>query len=178
MLHAVFASLLLGVVSTLGDFVWANWQVRHRMLYGLIHGAAICLCIGAVVGARAGRPAAGAAVGPVVGVVAAASFYLLAPVLRYSAMFPAWMLFWICFGLLQATLSRNGTMRGALLRGAIAAVTSGIVFYLVSGMWTRPSPGGPDYAGNLLRWSVAFLPGFLALFWTPPGATRGNRAYH
>ena len=178
MLHAVLASVLLGVISTLGDFVWAHWQVRHRVVYGLIHGAAICLCIGAVIGARWRQPAAGAAVGPLIGVLAATSFYLLAPLLRYSAMFPAWMLFWICFGLLQARLSRVGTPKEALVRGVIAAAASGLAFYLVSDMWTRPSPGGPDYAGNLVRWTVAFLPGFVALFWHPVRANRDVQAYH
>jgi hypothetical protein len=170
--HAILAAILLGAVSTFGDFVWANWQVRHRMVYGLIHGAVICLCIGAVVGARTGRLAAGAAAGPVVGLLAAGSFYLLAPMLRYGAMFPAWMLFWMCFAILQARLAGQRAMGPALARGLVAAVLSGIAFYLVSGMWTRPPRGGPDYPRFLLNWTFAFFPGFLALFW---GRNGGNR---
>ena len=164
MIPAILASVLLAAVSTLGDFVWAYWNVRHRMGYGLIHGAIICLCIGAVVGWRAGRPAAGAIVGPIVGVIAAGAFYLLASTLGWLAMLPAWMLFWICFAVLQARLSRDRTIGPALARGLLAAVLSGVAFYLVSGMWTNPPRGGPHYAGNFLRWGVAFLPGFLALF--------------
>lgn len=162
---AVLAALLLGMVSTFGDYVWAHWQVRHRVVYGLVHGAVICLCIGAVIGGRSGRWTAGLVIGPVVGVLAAAAFYVLAPAMGYSAMFPAWMLFWICFALLDARLTRGGSMRTALVRGLAAAVLSGAAFYLVSGMWTRPSRGGPNYPMHLLNWTFAFLPGFVALFW-------------
>ena len=166
---ALLAAALLAIVSTLGDFVWANWSVRHRVLYGLIHGAVICLCIGGVIGARTGRPAAGIAAGPLVGVLAAASFYLLASALGYAAMFPAWMLFWICFGLLQDRLSRHRDIGSALARGLVAAILSGLAFYAVSGMWTNPPRGGPDYPRVLLSWTFAFFPGFLALFWPRRG---------
>ena len=165
LIHALLAAALLGALSTLGDFVWASWQLRHRMVYGLVHGAVICLGIGAVIGARQGRLAAGLAAGPVVGVLAAGTFYLLAPALRYSAMFPAWMLFWLCFGILQARLTGDRRIGPAIARGFAAAVLSGIAFYLVSGMWTRPPRGGPDYPRFLLNWTFAFFPGFAALFW-------------
>lgn len=165
LVHALLAAALLGAVSTLGDFIWANWQVRHRMVYGLVHGAAICLCIGAVIGARTGRLGMGAALGPLVGLLAAGAFYLLAPALGYSAMFPAWMLFWICFAVLQARLSGDRVMGPALARGLVAAVLSGVAFYLVSDMWTRPPRGGPNYPVFFLKWTFAFLPGFAALFW-------------
>ena len=33
--------------------------------------------------------------------VAAATFYVLPPTLGWGAMLPAWMLFWICFAVLQ-----------------------------------------------------------------------------
>jgi hypothetical protein len=165
LVQALLAAVLLGAASTLGDFVWANWQLRHRMTYGLIHGAAICLCIGAVIGARAGTLAAGAAAGPVVGLLAAGAFYLLAPAVGYSAMFPAWMLFWLCFGGLQGLLTGDRRPGPAIARGLAAAVLSGIAFYLVSDMWTRPPRGGPDYPVFFLKWTFAFLPGFAALFW-------------
>jgi hypothetical protein len=172
MLQALFAALFLGAVSTLGDFIWAAFDVRHRVAYGLAHGAAICLCIGAAVGFRSQRPLAGAAVGPLVGVLAAAGFYLLAPALRWGAMFPMWMLFWICFAVLQAYLEGHRRWRSALLKGLTAAVLSGLAFYAISGIWTRPSPGGPNYARHFLSWTFAFLPGFVALFWE--GRTRAT----
>lgn len=164
MIHAIAGALLLGAVSTLGDFVWAALRLRHRMGYGLVHGAVVCLCVGLVIGWRARRPGLGAAAGPFIGVAAAGLFYILAPAIGYNAMFPAWMFFWACFGLLQAQLDRRQPYREAVVRGFAAAVLSGLVFYGISGIWSRPSPGGPDYVRHFLAWTIAFLPGFAALF--------------
>ncbi|HVL66896.1 MAG TPA: hypothetical protein VM364_06500 [Vicinamibacterales bacterium] len=162
-LHAVGAALLLGAVMTTGDFVWEYFGVRHSVVNGLVHGALMCLCIGAVIGARTGRFVPGLLAGPAIGVLAAATFYLLARPFRWGALLPAWMLFWICFALLQRWLA-SGTLRDALARGVAAAVLSGLAFYAISGIWTNPRPGGPNYAIHFLYWSFAFLPGFLALF--------------
>lgn len=160
---AVAASLLLGAVMTAGDFIWAFFSVRHRVYTGVAHGALMCLCIGAVIGYRSGRLAAGLLAGPLIGVVAAGAFYALAPSLRWGAMLPAWMLFWILFAFLQRWLS-GGSLGMALARGVAAAVVSSVAFYAISGIWTRPAPGGPNYLVHFLYWSFAFLPGFLALF--------------
>jgi hypothetical protein len=164
MRDAVLAALLLGAVSTAGDAVWAEGHVSHRVVYGLLHGAALCLCIGALIGVRAGRPLPALLAGPVVGLVAAGGFYLLAPVLRMAAMFPMWMLFWICFAILDAVLRGRFRPGPAAVRGVVAALLSGAAFYAISGIWTRPDPGGPNYLWHFAAWSFAFLPGFLALF--------------
>lgn len=164
MLYAAIASFLLGAVSTFGDFVWAALRLRHQMVYGLVHGAVICLCIGAVIGARHRRLVPGLVAGPLIGLIAAGGFYLLAPWLGYSAMFPMWMLFWICFALLQDRLAPVQWPHLAVFRGLVAAVFSGLAFWAISGIWTRPSPGGPDYVRHFLSWTFAFLPGFAALF--------------
>jgi hypothetical protein len=164
MRDALFAALLLGVVSTIGDAVWAEGHIRHRVVYGLLHGAALCLCIGAFIGVRAGRPAAGALAGPLVGLLAAGGFYLLAPTMGIAAMFPMWMLFWICFGLLEPALRGVARPMSGAGRGIVAALFSGAAFWAISGIWTRPSPGGPSYAWHFACWTFAFLPGFLALF--------------
>jgi len=171
---ALGAALLLGVVMTLGDYVWATWHVQHRVAYGVAHGAVMCLCIGAVIGVRTGRVAAGALGGPLIGVAAAGAFYLLAAVMGMSAMLPAWMLFWILFALLQQRMLSAETVPRALGRGGVAALLSGAAFYLISGIWTRHSPGGPDYPVNFASWSFAFLPGFLTLFWFTRPQTRSN----
>lgn len=168
MLHAILAAIILGAASTLGDLLWAGLSLRHRMVYGLVHGALICLFIGAFVGWRAGRLGAGLAAGPVIGLLAAACFYLLAPWLRYYAMFPAWMFFWICFAALQKRLRAERLWVGAVARGLAAALVSGLAFYAISGIWTNPPRGGPRYLYNFMAWSFAFLPGFIALFWQRP----------
>ena len=162
--ETVLAALLLAAVSTFADFVWAATNLPHRVVYGLLHGAILCFCIGAVIGVRQRRVIGGALIGPIVGLVAAATFYALAPALRWTAMLPAWMLFWICFAFLQGWLARRPHVMGSLARGIAAAVLSGIAFYAISGIWTRPSPGGPDYIRHFVSWTIAFLPGFAALF--------------
>jgi len=164
MLYALGASLVLGAVMTFGDWIWAVLGLRHRVAYGLAHGALMCLCLGTAIGYRERRTSIGVAAGPLIGLVAAGSFYLLAPWLRLWAMFPAWMLFWICFAFLQARLRREPA-GSAIAVGVVAAILSGVAFYSISGIWTRHTPGGPNYAWNLIAWTWAFLPGFAALFW-------------
>ncbi len=166
-LHALAAALLLAGVMTLGDFVWAVFHVRHRALYGVAHGAVMCLVIGAVVGARVGRIVMGTVAGPFIGITAAAMFYLLAPMMRMSAMLPAWMLFWTLFAILQRQLSAEDvrdSARSVAVRGLTAAVLSGLAFYAISGIWTRHEPAGPNYVVHFASWGIAFLPGFVALF--------------
>jgi hypothetical protein len=160
---AIGAALFLGGVMTAGDFVWAYFDVRHSVWAGVAHGALMCLCIGAVLGFRAGRPVPALVAGPLIGVLAAIAFYALTSTFGWGAMLPAWMLFWICFALLQRFLLTESLHR-AVGRGVVAAVLSGLAFYAISGIWTRPSPGGPNYLIHFIYWSFAFLPGFLTLF--------------
>jgi hypothetical protein len=172
-IHAVAGAVALGALSTLGDFVWANWRVRHMMVYGIVHGIAIFLAVGLVLGARYKRPVTGALLGIVAGAAAAASFYVMRPVLGYSAMFASWLLVWIALGAINrvlwvprhASLMARAALRDALTRGLAAAVLSGAAFYAVSGMWAPFNPQGlADYAEHFVRWTIAFLPGFAALF--------------
>jgi hypothetical protein len=167
LLHALGAALLLATVMTLGDFAWAAFDIPHRTLYGILHGAVMCFFIGAVIGARAGRLFVGALAGPLFGVLAAGLFYVLAPSAGWGAMLPAWMAFWSLFALLQQQLppfERREPRWHTGLRGLAAAVLSGLAFYAISGIWTRHDPGGPNYAVHFVSWWFAFLPGFLALF--------------
>ena len=166
MIDALVAAVLLGGLSTLGDFVWAALRLHNRVMYGMIHGAVICLTIGGLVGARVKQPIMGALIGPIVGLIAAAGFYALAPALGWSAMFMMWMLLWICFGLMEAILDGGRSASGAVLQGVIAALLSGAAFYAISGIWTNPSPHGPNYLRNFISWAFAFFPGFAALFWS------------
>ena len=155
----------MAALMTLGDFVWARFITEHRALYGLIHGACFCLGIGLYLGAIRGRALKGALAGPAIGLLAAAGYYALAPVLGYAAMVVMWMVLWAAFGLLEGRglgEPRTSTAE-ALLRGALAAVGSGLGFWAISGIWTKHGPGPPHYAYNFFCWTVALLPGFLAL---------------
>jgi hypothetical protein len=158
--HAIVAAVLLAGVMTLGDFIWSVLDVRHKVLHGVVHGAAMCLVLGLVIGWRARRIGAGAIAGPIIGVVAALSFYALAPWMRYWAMLPA---FWLLFAILQQRLVRAETMASAVRRGVAAALLSGAAFYAISGIWTNPPPT-PRYGVNFASWAFAFFPGFMALF--------------
>ena len=168
---ALGGALLLALLSTAGDFVWANWRVRHLAFYGVIHGVGMFLATGWYLGWLAGRPAAGAIAGIIVGAAGAGSFYLLAPLLGYAAMFVSWILVWVALGIIMPLL-RSGKQQGLvtggvapiLMRGVIAAVASGAAFYAVSGMWFPFNPStAADYTEHFGRWTFAFLPGFAAL---------------
>jgi hypothetical protein len=160
---AIGSALFAAVIMTLGDFVWASQLLRHRMMYGLLHGAGLCLAMGLALGVPAKRPLTGAIGGLVVGILAAASFYVLAPMMRYSAMFVSWVVLWILLALLDRMLQRGASMASALVRGVVAAAGSGLAFWAVSGMWDNWNPQTINYADHFVRWAIAFLPGFLAL---------------
>jgi hypothetical protein len=166
---AVLSSLLVAAVATAADWVWASQLLSHRMWYGVVHGAGLCGAMGLAVGIPARRPLTGLVGGLVAGVMAAASFYLLAPLLRYAAMFVAWCFLWMLFSYLDGPLLRGRPRVEALTRGVVAALLSGVAFYAVAGMWTRWNPATISYLDHFWRWSVAFLPGFLALRWPVGG---------
>jgi hypothetical protein len=151
----VVAALVLAAISTLGDFVWANWRVRHLAVYGIIHGVVMFVAAGVLLAPDRGRRWLGALGGIGAGAGGALSFYALRPLLGYGAMFASWILVW----LVLAFVARAGA-----IRGVAAAVLSGAAFYAVSGMWMPFDPQGPaDYAEHFVRWTIAFLPGFAAL---------------
>lgn len=164
-IEAMIGSLLIAALSTLGDFVWARFIPSHRAIFGLLHGTLLGLAIGLYLGSLRRRAVRGAISGALIGLGAAGGYYLLARVMGYAAMFVLWMALWAAFGLVNARgwgESRASTGE-ALARAALAAAGSGLAFYAISGIWTRPAPGGPDYAYHFLCWTVAFLPGFVAL---------------
>lgn len=160
---AIAGAVLLGVLSTAYDFVWAMWIPQHRAVYGLIHGMTLLSAVGLVLGWRAGRAAAGLAGGAIAGLLAAGSFYLLAPALGMSAMFPAWMLLWLLFAALAAWLVERPLDSGVAVRGILAAALSGAAFWLISGIWLGHAAGAPNYGWNLLCWTFAYFPGFASL---------------
>ena len=173
MLAAMLSSLgwsLLGALwaaalSTLGDWIWARYIPRHRAVFGLAHGTLLFLGIGAFLGLARRRPLKGALLGAAVGLGAAGGFYALAPFLGYGAMFVLWMALWAALAVADARglVSAGAPLGPAFARGAAAAVASGLAFYAISGIWTEHRAGGPDYPYHFLCWTVAFLPGFLAL---------------
>lgn len=164
MKNAAISTAIVAVVATVGDWVWASFLSRHRMVAGLMHGALLCLAMGAVLALPARRVVTGAVWGMGVGIAAAAAFYALAPVLRYGAMLPAWFALWVLLALVQRRITTTAvSWREAGVRGAIAGTASAVAFYLVSGMWTGWNPRDINYLDHLARWTFAFAPGFIAL---------------
>ena len=163
----LIATLALAAVMTLGDFAWAAFTIRHSVVKGVVHGAAMCLCLGLAIGFRTSKPRPAAIAGPLIGVAAAGTFYLLVPALRWGAMFPAWMLLWILFALLQRQLAKVETIGATLKRGVLAALMSGLAFYLISDIWIHEA-AHPSMLVHFGAWAFAFLPGFAALFVRQP----------
>ena len=104
---SIGGAVTIAAASTLGDFIWATWIPRHLSLYGLIHGTLLFLSVGLFLGALHKRPGVGALSGAVIGGLAAASFYLLAPVAGYSVMFLVWIGVWVALGGLNERLKRR-----------------------------------------------------------------------
>jgi hypothetical protein len=174
MRNAIIGALLIAAVSTLGDFVWAGLHLRHRVVYGLAHGAILFLCMGAYFGSLERKTLLGAMYGAATGLAAAGSFYLLAPVAGYSVMFFVWALVWMAMAVLVTRvlpLNRR-PWKSALARGGLAMIGSGLGFYLISGIWRPFDPRGWDYVVHFLSWTIAYVPGFVALVGTPPTLRR------
>jgi hypothetical protein len=121
--------------------------------------------MGLYLGLLARRTARGVAGGAAVGFLAAGSFYALAPFAGYSAMFASWIFLWMALVALAARLLQAPVSRaGWVARAVIAALGSAAAFYAVSGIWMRPS-GRPNYVWHFVAWTIAFLPGSLAMLW-------------
>lgn len=160
----VAGSIGIAAVSTMGDFIWAAGNLRHRPEYGLTHGTLLFLAIGLFLGVLAKRPAAGALAGAAIGGLAAATFYALAPLAGYSSMFLVWIGVWVALAVLNGRLHRRRiNSRDVGARGALAALASGAMFYAISGIWSPFDPRGWDYVVHLGAWTAAYLPGFAAL---------------
>jgi hypothetical protein len=174
------AAGILGValVATLGDYTWYTLNVRHSITTGIIHGAVLLTAVGAVLGLDAGRLPRGLPIGTLSGVGGALIYYLLVAVMdrrTYGTAIPAaWVAMWLLIALLDGRWLRAPQRRPwteIAMRGVLAAVLSGIAFYLVMNtLWGRPPASGRNYFLQFAAWTVAWAPGLLALT-----VRRGNR---
>jgi hypothetical protein len=161
---SVVAALTLAAVSTLGDFIWASGIPPHGPLSGLIHGAILFLCVGFLLGMKSRRPAAGAVSAMLIGALAAGGFYLLRPLTGYYIMFVLWIGVWVALGIVHERLrAGRACLATSLARGALAAVSSGAAFYLISGIWRPFDPQGWDYLKHFAAWTLPFFCGFASL---------------
>lgn len=170
MISTLIGVLIVALVSTVGDYIWYEFGVRHQMLVGILHGAVLLAAVGGVIGAASGRVAAGLPVGAAAGVAGALVYYaIVAAGGRGSgsmAMVVAWAAVWVTLAALDGRVLRSAAPRSwieILTRGLVAAVLGGITFYLVMDtLWGRPPAGGRDYLVQFGAWVVAWAPGLLA----------------
>jgi hypothetical protein len=163
---------ILGValVATLGDYIWYTLHIRHSIVTGIIHGAVVLTAVGAVLGLDAGRVLKGLPIGALSGVGGALIYYLLVALVdrrTYGAAIPAaWVGMWLLVALLDGRWLRapqRRPWREIAMRGMLAAVLSGIAFWLVlNTLWGR-SATGKNYFAQFAAWVVAWAPGLLAL---------------
>lgn len=173
---SVTSRILLGIVavalvSTVGDYVWYEVGVQHRMVAGVIHGAVLLAAVGAVIGVAVGRLLAGVAVGALAGVSGALVYYGIVTLggrgSGTAAMVIAWATLWIMLAMLDGRVLRAPTVRDwkpIFIRGFVAAALGGLAFYLMMDtLWGRPPAGGRNYITQFGAWVVAWAPGLLAL---------------
>lgn len=161
---AVIGSLLLATLSTAADYVWYLDIPRHQVWSGAIHGAGLFAVLGAYLGWRKGKALAGLAGGLASGVVAALSFYVLAPIGGYNMMLASWLILWIMLAGLQTYLDGRFDPGKAVARGLVTATAAGLGFAVVLFQLYRGWP--PETFSvfkHFIAWSMAYLPGLYVL---------------
>ena len=161
---ALFGSLLLATLSTIADYIWFLDIPGHQVLSGSIHGAALFSALGAYLGWRKGKLLIGLLGGLASGLVAALSFYALAPVGGYNMMLVSWLILWIMLAGLQHYLDGRLDVARALGRGVVTAVVAALGFGVVLFQLYRGWP--PETFSvfkHFVAWSMAYLPGLYVL---------------
>ena len=161
---AVVGSLLLAVLSTAADYVWFLDIPQHQVSSGAIHGSALFAALGAYLGWRKGRIGAGAIGGLTSGLVAALSFYVLAPFGGYNMMLVSWLLLWIMLAALQTFLDGRLDLAKALARGIITSIAAALGFGVVLFQLYRGWPPETfSFFKHFVAWAMAYLPGLYVL---------------
>ncbi len=162
---------LVAAASTLGDYIWFEYGVRHQVLVGILHGAVLLASVGGVIGAAAGRTAAGIPVGAAAGIGGALVYYAIVAAMGRSAnttaMIVAWAAVWLILAMLDGRVLRAPARRSwaeVFMRGIAAAALGGVAFYLMMDtLWGRPPAEGRNYLLQFGAWLVAWTPGILAI---------------
>ena len=161
---ALVGSLLLATLSTIADYVWFLNIPQHQVSSGAIHGATLFAALGAYLGWRKGQIGVGALGGLVSGLVAALSFYVLAPLGGYNVMLVSWLLLWIMLAALQTHLDGRLDPAKALGRGIITSVVAAVGFAVVLFQLYRGWPPETySFFKHFVAWAMAYLPGLYVL---------------
>lgn len=161
---AVVGSVLLAILSTVADYIWFLNIPQHQVSSGAIHGSVLFAALGAYLGFRKGKIGAGAMGGLLSGLVAALSFYVLAPFGGYNVMLVSWLLLWILLAALQTYLDGHLDIAKAFARGIITAIVAAVGFGVVLFQLYRgwPPKTFPVFT-HLIAWTMAYLPGLYVL---------------
>jgi hypothetical protein len=170
-MNVILGILGVALIATLADYTWYTLGVRHNIATGIIHGAVLLTAVGAVLGLDAGRVVKGLPIGALSGVGGALIYYLLVALVdrrTYGSAIPAsWVGMWLLVALLDGRWLRAPHRRPwseIAIRGTLAAVLSGIAFFLMlNTLWGRPPATGRNYFVQFAAWVVAWAPGLLAL---------------
>ena len=161
---ALVGSLLLAALSTAADYVWFLDIPGHQVTSGSIHGAVLFAALGAYLGWRKGKLVIGLLGGLMSGLIAALSFYVLAPIGGYNVMLVSWLILWILLAALQTYLDGRLDIARALGRGVITAVVAAVGFGIVLFQLYRGWP--PErfsFVTHFIAWAIAYLPGLYVL---------------
>lgn len=161
---AIVGSLLLAGLSTVADYVWFRNIPQHQVSSGMIHGALLFAALGAYLGWRRGKVGIGAIGGLVSGMVAALSFYALAPIGGYYMMLVSWVLLWVLLAALQTHLDGQLNLARAIGRGLVTSIVAGLGFAVVLLQLYKgwPPPSFPAFK-HFMAWTMAYLPGLYVL---------------
>ena len=161
---ALIGSLLLAVLSTVADYVWFLNIPQHQVSSGMIHGSVLFATLGGYLGWRKGKAVPGAIGGLVSGMLAALSFYALAPIGGYAMMLVSWLLLWIMLAALQTHLDGRLDLPKAVGRGLVTSIAAGLGFAVVLFQLYRGWPPAEfPVARHFIAWSMAYLPGLFVL---------------
>ena len=164
LIPALVGSLLLATLSTIADYVWFLDLPGHQVVSGSIHGASLFSALGAYLGWRKGKFLAGLIGGLLSGVVAALSFYALAPLGGYNMMLVSWLILWIMLAGLQTYLDGRLDVAKAFGRGIVTAIVAGLGFGVVLFQLYRGwPPESFSVFKHFVAWSMAYLPGLYVL---------------
>ncbi|MEM8994125.1 MAG: hypothetical protein AAGF23_04955 [Acidobacteriota bacterium] len=187
-MDAGVGAVLLGAVSTFGDWLWTHYIPDGAVVPGILHGVVVFLVIGLFLASRAvrsgGLPERARQLVwglPVAGAVIAAAFYPIYGFLDavgyggyrgyLGSLLVTWVAMWGVIAWLHGRARPHSQGAGETAsRAALAAVGSGLAFWAISDIWTKAQPGGPNYLWHFACWSFAFLPGFAALLLPIPGS--------
>ena len=158
-------SLLLATLSTVADYVWFLDIPQHQVSSGAIHGATLFAALGAYLGWRKGKIGVGALGGLLSGLVAALSFYVLAPFGGYNddARLVAAA---VDHARGAADLSRwpsrpgEGDRPRHHHRRSSPALGFGVVLFQLYRGWP---PETFSFFKHFVAWSMAYLPGLYVL---------------